>query len=201
VGEAQGTAAAQGGTPASGETRAVRNYELGREVAVTNTAPGQIKRISVAVAISADAMKKAADAQKIKQLVSAAVGADPTRGDQVEVMVRSFAVDTLEEPAFYETGLFSTLLRYGVTLIGLVLVLMLGVRPILNAFKTRKPARDSGSNRASNGGGNAATPEQPHDAIDRSLLNRQVGAAQKFAEDRPDRAVLAIRQMLNQGKA
>ena len=44
-------------------------------------------------------------------------------------------------------------------------------------------------------------PDQNHEAIDRSLLNRQVGAAQKFAEDRPDRAVVAIRQMLNQGKA
>lgn len=199
VGEGQGGAVAQGGTPASGETRAVRNYELGREVAVTNTAPGTIKRISVAVAISADAMKKAADAQKIKQLVSAAVGADPTRGDQVEVMVRSFAVDTMEEPAFYESSWFASLLRYGVTLIGLVLVLMLGVRPILNAFKSRKPARDSAPRQSSGGG--ASTSDQPHDAIDRSLLNRQVGAAQKFAEDRPDRAVLAIRSMLNQGKA
>ena len=200
MGEGQGAAATQGGTPASGETRAVRSYELGREVAVTNTAPGQIKRISVAVAISADAMKKASDAQKIKQLVSAAVGADPTRGDQVEVMVRSFAVDTLEEPAFYETGWFASLLRYGVTLIGLVLVLVLGVRPILNAFKSRKPARDGAAARPSNGG-TALASDHPHDAIDRSLLNRQVGAAQKFAEDRPDRAVLAIRSMLNQGKA
>ena len=121
-------------------------------------------------------------------------------GDQVEVMVRGFAEDTMEEPAFYETGWFATVLRYGVTLIGLVLVLLLGVRPILAALKSRKPA-GGGAARPSNGGANAPMPEQAHDAIDRSLLNRQVGAAQKFAEDRPDRAVLAIRQMLNQGKA
>jgi hypothetical protein len=38
------------------------------------------------------------------------------------------------------------------------------------------------------------------DAIDRSLLNRQVGAAQKVVDDRPDRAVIAIRQMLSQNQ-
>jgi flagellar M-ring protein FliF len=201
MGQGQGGVAAQGETPPSGETRAVRSYELGREVAVTNTAPGQIKRISVAVALSQEAMKKskASDLQKIKALVSAAVGADPTRGDQVEVMVRGFAEDTIEAPAFYETSWFASLLRYGVTLIGLVLVLVLGVRPLLNALKSRKPARENGTRPSS--GGAPAMPEQNHEAIDRSLLNRQVGAAQKFAEDRPDRAVVAIRQMLNQGKA
>jgi hypothetical protein len=42
--------------------------------------------------------------------------------------------------------------------------------------------------------------DRPVEPIDRSLLNRQVGAAQKFAEERPDRAVIAIRQMLNQSQ-
>ena len=190
-------------TPPSGEMRSTRSYELGREVAVSNVGPGGVKRISVAVALSAEAMKKskASDIEKIKALVSAAVGADPNRGDQVEVMVRSFAQEEFEEPAFYETAWFASIMRYAVTLIGLLLVLLLGVRPLLRALR-RGPGGGEGmapAAPATSGGGLAAMPaERPHEAIDRSLLNRQVGAAQKFVDERPDKAVGAIRQMLNQ---
>jgi flagellar M-ring protein FliF len=201
-----GTPAANAAAPL-GETRASRSYELGREVSVSNSSPGGIKRMSVAVALSAEAMKKskASDIDKIKALVSAAVGANPARGDQVEVMVRSFADNPIEEPAFYETGWFASLVRYGATLIGVLLVLLLGVRPILRALRgeraepeaaeTAEAAPLDGSNPE---GAAAPAPEGVPDAIDRSLLNRQVGAAQKFVEERPDRAVVAIRQMLNQ---
>ncbi len=191
--------------PALGESRATRSYELGREVAVSNSSPGAIKRISVAVALSAEAMKKgkASDLQKIKALVSAAVGANPERGDQVEVMVRSFAETEIAEPEFYETSWFASVLRYSVTLLGLLLVLLLGVRPLLRALK-RSPG-EAGQKAATalpnNAERVAATSPRAHEAIDRSLLNRQVGAAQKFAEERPDRAVVAIRQMLNQAPA
>ena len=190
--------------PPSGESRATRSYELGREVAVSNVGPGGIKRMSVAVALSAEAMKKSkpADIDKLKALVSAAVGADPARGDQVEVMVRSFADNKLEAPAFYETGWFATAMRYAASLIGVLLVLLLGVRPMLKALKRAPGEGQGGAASATSavigdapGSGGA---ERPHEAIDRSLLNRQVGAAQKFVEDRPDRAVVAIRQMLNQ---
>lgn len=187
--------------PPSGEMRSTRSYELGREVAVSNVGPGGVKRISVAVALSAEAMKKskASDIEKIKALVSAAVGADPNRGDQVEVMVRSFVQEEFEEPAFYETAWFASLVRYAVTLIGLLLVLLLGVRPLLRALRRNPGGERAEPAPALPGGGPAATPaERPHEAIDRSLLNRQVGAAQKFVDERPDKAVVAIRQMLNQ---
>lgn len=187
----------------SGETRASRSYELGREVAVTNVAPGGIKRISVAVAISAEAMKngKASDLQKIKSLVSAAVGAVPERGDQVEVITRGFAENAIEAPEFYETGWFAMIVRYVAALLGVLLILLLGVRPLLRALKGRD-SRDGGAavDRVL-GNSPASTPtEKAPDAIDRSLLNRQVGAAQKIVDDRPDRAVIAIRQMLGQAQ-
>jgi flagellar M-ring protein FliF len=92
-GAPQGTpTAAASAAPTATETSASKNYELGREVAVTNRGPGQIKRLSVAVALSSKAMAKVkqADIDQIKALVSAAVGADPARGDQVAVVVRSF---------------------------------------------------------------------------------------------------------------
>lgn len=187
-----------------GEMRASRSYELGREVSVSNVNRGGIKRISVAVALSSEAMKKskASDLEKIKALVSAAVGANPSRGDQVEVMVRSFADNTIEPPKFYETGWFASLVRYGATLIGVLLVLLLGVRPIVRALRGH-PATLGPAENASLASGNEERPgpeksESVLASIDRSLLNRQVGTAQKIVEERPDRAVVAIRQMLNQ---
>lgn len=192
-------------TPSQGESRATRTYELGREVAVSNSTPGTVKRISVAVALSAEAMKngKASDLQKIKALVSAAVGANPERGDQVEVMTRSFAQTEIAEPEFYEMSWFASVLRYSVTLLGLLLVLLLGVRPLLRALKRSPAQAGQQASPALRIGADpvAATTPRTHDAIDRSLLNRQVGAAQKFAEERPDKAVVAIRQMLNQAPA
>jgi flagellar M-ring protein FliF len=201
VQQGAGPAAMRAPTPPAGETRASRTYELGREVAVTNVAPGSIKRISVAVALSAEAMKsgKASDIEKIKALVSAAVGAVPERGDRVEVIVRTFADTAIEAPAFYETGWFAMIVRYVAALIGVLLILLLGVRPLLRALRGRG-GRDGGAavDRVLGNSGGTTAGERVPDAIDRSLLNRQVGAAQKVVEDRPDRAVIAIRQMLTQ---
>lgn len=189
------------GQPMAGETRASRTYELGREVSVLNSAPGRIKQLSVAVALSAEAMKKskASDVDKIKALVSAAVGADATRGDQVAVMVRSFQTIEMEQPQFYETAWFATLVRNGVALLGVLLVLLLGVRPLLRMLN-RGGQRTSEAAPALAGPSNSdtAVPASGPDPIDRSLLNRQVGAAQRLVEERPDRAVIALRQMLNQ---
>jgi len=186
----------------SGETRATRSYELGREVAVTNVGPGGVKRISVAVAVSAEAMKngKASDLEKIKSLVSAAVGAVPERGDQVEVITRNFAEATIEAPAFYETGWFAMIVRYVAALMGVLLILLLGVRPLLRALRGRNGRDGSAAVERVLGNTGGGESERAPDAIDRSLLNRQVGAAQKLVDNRPDRAVIAIRQMLGQNQ-
>ena len=205
-----------GAPPVMGETRTSRSYELGREVSVSNTGPGGIKRMTVAVVLSAEAMKKSkpADVERLKALIGAAVGADANRGDQVEVMVRSFADTAAEEEIpFYEASWFATLVRYGATLIGLLLVLLLGVRPLLRALRGDSKAADSAAlqeehldpaemlespEQADVDGG--VVVDRGRDPIDRSLLNRQIGAAQKFVEERPDRAVVAIRQMLGEAQ-
>ena len=88
--------AAAAAPPTTGESSATRTYELGREVAVSNTGPGSIKRLSVAVALSKDAMKgiSAVEMKKLEQLIGAAVGADlaarrPGGGDRAAVPGRS----------------------------------------------------------------------------------------------------------------
>lgn len=134
------TAATPG--PTATETSASKNYELGREVAVTNRGPGRIRRLSVAVALSSKAMAKArqTDIDQIKSLVSAAVGADPARGDQVAVVVRSFEPATTAPLPFYEAPWFARALHYGAMLLGTLMVLLLGVRPLIKAIRGDRPA-------------------------------------------------------------
>ena len=181
--------------PANGESSATRTYELGREVSVANSAPGKIKRISVAVAISQDAMKKAkaADLEQLKALVSAAMGVDPARGDQIQVMVRAFEPVEAVSLAFYEAPWFAMVVRSVVALIAVLLVLLIGVRPLIRAL--RRGGSGGGVDSAASGAGaNSARATPP--AADAALLGRQVGLAQRIVEEKPDDALVALRALL-----
>ena len=191
-------------TAVNGEASSSRVYELNREVAVANQAPGSVKRVSVAVAISGAAMKSAkpAEIEQLRSLVSAAVGANPQRGDQVAVVVRSFEPAAEDSLPFWEAPWFAMVLRNGVALLAILLVLLLGVRPILKALRRDLPEPPP----ADPADGDATTPEpiafqeilpDPETgAIDREALSRQVGMAQRLVAERPDAAVQALRQML-----
>lgn len=240
-GAPQGTPAAAtpgqpaAGQPASGggESSSARTYELGREVAVSNSAPGKIRRLSVAVALSAETLAKAkpAEIDTIKQLVSAAVGADPARGDQVAVAVRAFQPADVQPAPFWETPWFATILRNAVALVAVLLVLMLGVRPLIRALR-RDPAGDDATapkkvKKRRKGGADEdeATGDEAEDAlaeddpfepvtaqqlaqtiqpaqdpqtgvVDAEELARQVGLAQRLVVEKPENALVALKQML-----
>lgn len=226
-GAPQGTpsAAATPG-PTASETSASKNYELGREVAVTNRGPGRIRRLSVAVALSSKAMAKAkqVDIDQIKSLVSAAVGADPARGDQVAVVVRSFEPVTAAPVPFYEAPWFDRALHYGAMLLGTLMVLLLGVRPLIKAVRGDKPAAPKKPSKADKAKAQAAAQEEGAEAVeavnaadppglatisprsrdpepqpvDADMVERQVGLAQQIVDTKPDTAVIALRQMLQQ---
>jgi flagellar M-ring protein FliF len=200
--------------PTTSDSSSSRNYELGREVAVANTQPGKVKRISVAVALSARAMHsgKAADVEQIKQLVSAAVGADAARGDQVAVITRRFEPVPDGKQAFYEAPWFATIVRNGVALVAVLLVLLLGVRPLIKALRgkengSRAETADHNAHDAADARDGEALPaplaaEEMMDpdtgVVDAELLSQQVGLAQRIAQERPTDAVVALRQMLTQ---
>ncbi len=194
---------AAGAAPVSGESSATRTYELGREVAVANSTPGKVKRLSVAVAISQNALKKGkpADVEQIKALVAAAVGADTTRGDQVTVMARPFEpVDDSAAP-FYEAPWFAMVVRSVVALIAVLLVLLMGVRPLIRTLK-RGAADPENPDAPADGEAAAATPgNSAAPAVDAALLGRQVGLAQRIVEEKPEDALLALRKMLGQPTA
>ena len=184
--------------PANGESSATRNFELGREVAVSNGAPGKIRRLSVAVALSTNALKQAKpqDVDQIRQLVSAAVGADPARGDQVAVMLRSFDPTPVEVVPMWQQPWFMTYARYGVALIGVILVLLLGVRPLIKALK-RDLAPPPGAAEAEGDEPRRAAPRPALAApIDAAQLGQQVSLAQRIVLEQPDEAVRALREML-----
>lgn len=223
-GAPQGTPTTPAQAGSNGETSSSRTYELGREVAVSNQTPGKIKRLSVAVALSAEIMAKAKpqDIEQIKQLVSAAVGADTARGDQVAIAVRAFKPADVAPTPFWETPWFATILRNAVALIAVLLVLLLGVRPLIKALK-RDPAEAASRNKPKKG--EAAEDDEDEDdedeespasvtaaevaqaiqpaqnpetgVVDAEALARQVSLAQRLVEEKPDSALVALKQMLN----
>lgn len=225
----QGTQPPAGQAPSvNGESSASRTYELGREVKVAESRPGAVKRVSVAVAISSDAMKgaKAQDIRDIEALVSAAVGANPQRGDMVKVVTRSFEPSAEDSLPFYETSWFAMLVRNGAAVLAVLLVLLIGVRPAINAVRGDKPAkgkRAKGKDAAGAvaegeedsralGFGEDGSPLPPRPALSASedididisrtdRLSHQLGLAQRLVAERPESAVQALRQMLHEPEA
>ena len=215
--------------PANGESSSTRNYELGREVSVSNQRPGGIKRLSVAVVLSKEALKgaKAKDLADIEALVGAAVGANPQRGDQVKVIQRSFEPVDDKPLAFYETPWFATVVRYGAAVIAVLLVLLLGVRPLIAAVRGDKAAKPKKGKKAKKGAADDDADDEPAAAgalatasavpaiamtkrdengvdvdISRSeLLARQVELAQRIVTEKHGSSVQALRQMLNEPSA
>lgn len=192
----------------NGQSRTARTYELGREVSVANTAPGGIKRLSVAVAVSKSAMKSAkpADIAQIERLVSSAVGANPQRGDAVTVVVRAFEPVTEEEMPFYETGWFAGLVRQGSALIAVLLVLLFTVRPLMRMLRGKDSAEAVESEPSPEGEGQVqpASEDLAHtvgDIVDRERLDAKVGLARRMVSEQPDSAVAALRLMLNEDAA
>jgi len=204
----------QPATPPAGastdtETATDRNYELGREVAVTTNGPGSLRKLSVAVAVSDAALKKAAPmtAQQLEALVSAAVGANTQRGDMVKVVASKFEPTDLAAPAFYEEPWFAMLVRYGTALLAVLLVLLLAVRPLIGKLKGRgAKAQPDDAALALEGDENASAgvPLAINDSASAFAgedLPRQVELARQLAASQPERAVEALQRMLDAPQA
>lgn len=120
-----------------------RAYDLNKEVSVTRAAPGNIKRLSVAVLLrDPDKGKRTAmEIQQINDLVKSAVGFDQARNDNVTVISRKFAdsaVDAAAAPKWYDNALVPMLARNLTAVLIALLVLLLGVRPIAKALMKKR---------------------------------------------------------------
>lgn len=80
-----------------------RNYEIGKQVSVTKTPVGQVKRVSVAIVLRDTGKGNAAkDAQAIEKLAQSSVGFDAARGDVVTVTARPFTGNEMPEQPWYK---------------------------------------------------------------------------------------------------
>jgi flagellar M-ring protein FliF len=127
------------------------NYEVSKVVRHTVRPRGDVARVSVAVIVDDDRVtsqdtsgravttskpREAAEIQKLQGLVAAAVGLDPSRGDQVTV--ENIAFDErveapMAEPGFlqrYGTGIRETGRYVVVLVLGVLAILFVG-RPLL----------------------------------------------------------------------
>jgi flagellar M-ring protein FliF len=117
-----------------------RTFELGREVSVTKQPVGQVKRLTIAVALKQGGTRRTAkELAEIEQLVRNAVGFDAARGDTIALSARKFA-DPAEPgangPKWWEASWVSLLARNLSALLIAALVLFGVAKPLLK----RRPA-------------------------------------------------------------
>jgi flagellar M-ring protein FliF len=213
------TANAPQPTPATAPTpstesneNAARAFEVGREISVTHQPQGQLRRVSVAVALNQG--KKAltqADMTKIDSLVKGAIGFDATRGDQVAISQRPFVQVEAEEPAFYDQGWFLPLVKQvGAILAALLAFLFIG-RPLIRAAKARAAERAE-RNAALEESLLAATDGRPalaSPAAGREITLEMIEQApsyetranlvRAFVRQDSARAALVVRQLMQEG--
>jgi flagellar M-ring protein FliF len=124
----------------TGTESATRNYELGRSVEVTSRAGGQVRRLTAAVAIRADALGPPAGRARrladIRALVEGAVGFDQARGDRIAVSANAFApppdvqVPLWREPVIVESSKWLAAALVAIALLAFV------IRPLIRRFGT-----------------------------------------------------------------
>jgi len=158
AGNIPGGAAAAGAGPEngsrSGSAQSTTNYEISNKTRTEVREPGQIKKLSVAVAVDgvtaagqdgkpgAYTARNAQEMQRLDELVRAAIGFDATRGDVVKVTNVRFAREVSEGGAEAKAGLLSGFDKNDImrmvelVVLGIVaiLILLFGVRPLLKGL-------------------------------------------------------------------
>ncbi|TAK31909.1 MAG: flagellar M-ring protein FliF [Chloroflexota bacterium] len=122
-----------------------KNYELNKSTEHIVTAPGQLKKLSVAVMLSQSSLPAGLDEVRIRELVSAAVGLDSARGDTVTVLSAPFSETqatsgSSPQPTMLEQ--YDPYLRYlpvAAMILGPVLLLLV-LRSVLNRSAKAFPA-------------------------------------------------------------
>ena len=90
-----GSSAISGTSNVNTSTSSTKNYEINKTEEKEIYAPGRIKSISIAVAV--DGNPGAAETKRIKDVVTAAIGLDASRGDTLDVMGTKFDKSSLNE--------------------------------------------------------------------------------------------------------
>lgn len=137
-------------TPAQTNKSQTRNYEIDRDIQHTKVAPGELKRLTVAVVLddrlstneNGEAERKPLSDEelaKFTQLVKEAVGFDEARGDRVTVSNVAFSgEDMVEEvPLYAQPWVWDTAKQLLLGLAALIIFLVVA-RPLLRALLGEK---------------------------------------------------------------
>ena len=222
--------AAAGSEPQKTSEQYRRNFELAREIAVINQAPGQVSRLSVAVAIDDRALKSKKtpkELQEIEKLVKGTVGYNVDRGDQIAVTARRFkavADEPVEEP-WYETSWFGIIVR-NLSALVVALLIIFGIgRPVLKRWQSAEKATPAIINQAIAQNKTEVPQSFPQAATQDggTLANETAGAlgppvtidmitaaksyqerailTQNFVKQNPDHAALVVKELLKETNA
>ncbi|WP_374526300.1 flagellar basal-body MS-ring/collar protein FliF [Sphingopyxis sp.] len=191
---------------------ATRAYEVGREISVTHQPQGQLRRVSVAVALNQG--KKAltqTDIAKIDSLVKGAVGFDAARGDQVAISQRPFVKVEDAGPAFYDQAWFLPLIKQVGAILAAILAFFFIGRPLIRAAKQRATQRaerdaqieetllavtENPAAPASGRGGKEITLEMIEAA---PSYEARANLVREFVRQDSARAALVVRQLMQEG--
>lgn len=228
VPEQAGQAGAQeGGVPTNIRSQKTRNYEVDRTISYTRNQQGNLKRLTVAVAIddirtiSPDTGEVAftpwteAELERLTLLVRNAVGYSAARGDSVNVINTPFApviVEPFVEPEIWEQDWFWDFVWKGLAVLMAIIVIFTVIRPTFkNLASSGAQAKefalagdDDGLAQMSSMGGGAAGERVSLSAADEFLLpgasegfDQQINALKGLIAEDPARVAQVIRQWVN----
>ncbi len=140
--------------PSDQRNNATVNYEIDKVVKKTIGAGGRVNRMTVSVVIDhktvdgVEVARTSGEISQIQELVAAAIGIDPNRGDSVVVQTMPFSKPQLDQPSatsFMEGNkqLISTLTKYGALVFIAILLLAFVIRPAHKALKAAAVARNN----------------------------------------------------------
>ena len=137
-----------GATPPTSRSQRTTNYEISKVVSKTTNPIGTISRLSVSVLV-ADKVIPAKDKEPAKSeprtahelkaletMVASALGIDTSRGDKIEVTSMPFlaAAEQAEDLADNQLYRYLPFVRYGLILLGGVLLYFFMIRPLMKTL-------------------------------------------------------------------
>lgn len=190
-----------------------RSFDVGREISVTHTPQGNLKRLTVAVALAnvKGKPRTAAEIAAIDSLVKGAVGYDAARGDVVAISSRPFVQATEPVTSFWDAPWFMPLLRQiGAALVALLVLFFFG-RPLLKSMKAKAAAAKSeretleqqllGATKGGSGGLAGASPREVTLEMIEAAPSYEARAnlVRAFVRQDSERAALVVRQLMKEG--
>ena len=166
----------ENGKAENGKTDEIVNYEINRVVSKTMMPVGEMEKLSVAVLVDDVHSKNDKGVEEIRPrskkeietlegLVKRSVGFDAKRGDQVVVTSVSFKKNELEtvpeQEASWTTKLYQGVpfIKYLVSLIGLILILFLVLRPLVKFVLVESKIQEVGMKKLPAAAGGGASME------------------------------------------